>query len=80
MITPDVTSAETRRLIRAVGASAWSPLVSLPNGIHCVSRIHAVRKDGATIVQEHAGQSKREEFFTRYECLDGPIMFTTQKI
>jgi hypothetical protein len=58
MITADMTSAGIRRLVRAVGASAWPPLVGLPNGIHSVSRIHAVKEDGATIVQEHAGQSK----------------------
>jgi len=80
MITPDMTSAEVRRLVRAVGASAWPPLVSLPNGVHSVTQIHAVKEDGAIVVQEYAEHSKRVGFFTRYECLDGPIMFATQKL
>jgi hypothetical protein len=80
MITPDMTSSEVSKLVRAVGASAWPPLVTLPNGVHRVTQIHAVKADGAIIVQDHAGHSKRIGFFTRYECLDGPIMFATEKI
>ncbi|GAB7327402.1 hypothetical protein MBLNU13_g11266t1 [Cladosporium sp. NU13] len=80
MITPDMTSKEVSRLVRAIGTSTWPPLVSLPNGIHSVNQIHAVKEDGSIIVQEHAGHSKRIGFFTRYECLDGPIMFASQKI
>jgi len=80
MITPDMTSSEVSKLVRAVGASAWPALVSLPNGVHSVTQIHAAKADGAVIVQEHAGHSKRVGFFTRYECLDGPIMFATEKI
>lgn len=79
-ITPDMSSAEVRRLVRAVGASAWPPLVSLPNGIHSVKQIHAVKEDGAIVVQEHLGHSKRIGFLTKYECLDGPVVFATQKI
>lgn len=79
-ITPDMTGAEVRRLVRAVGASAWPPLVSLPNGIYSVNQIRAAKEDGAIVVQEHVGHSKRVGFQTKYECLDGPIMFTTQKI
>ena len=80
MITPDMTNAEVRRLVRAVGTSAWPPLVSLPNGVHSINQIHAVKEDGTIAVQEHAGNSKRVGFLTRYECLDGPIVFATQKI